>query len=134
MIDMRAGAPRWFDPVRTFRSAAHAPALALLAVILTHGPSLAGPCTAEIAQVQAAVDARIEAIAGAGPMGSQSVGAQLHRQPTPGSMAQAEGRLGEGPVGERAVAALAQARQADAAGDADGCRRALAEARSAIAP
>jgi hypothetical protein len=110
------------------------PATALVALLLPAGPSFAGPCTAEIAQAQAAVDARIEAIAGAGPMGSQSLGAQLHRQPTPGSMAGAESRLGEGLVGERAVAALARARAADAAGDADGCRRALGEARAAIGP
>jgi hypothetical protein len=106
----------------------------LVALLLSAGHGLAGPCTAEIAQAQAAVDAWIEAIAGAGPTGSQSVGAQLHRQPTPGSMAQAESRLGEGSAGERAVAALARARQADEAGDLAGCRQALAETRNAIGP
>jgi hypothetical protein len=109
-------------------------AAALVALLLSGTPGLAGPCAAEFAQAQAAVDARIEATAGAGPMGSESIGAQLHRQPTPGSMAQAEGRLGEGSAGERAVAALARARQADGAGDVAGCRQALAEARNAIGP
>ena len=89
---------------RLSRPEPRACAAALVALALSASPSLAGPCMAEIAQAQAAVDARLEAVAGAGPMGSQSVGAQLHRQPTPGSMAQAESRLGDGSAGNRAVA------------------------------
>ena len=116
MIDMRASPLGRLTRSEPSGRRARPRPLPALAVIRTP-PSLAGPCTAEIAQAQAAVDARIEAIAGAGPTGSQSVGAQLHRQPTPGSMAQAEGRLGEGSVGERAVAAL----RAGAAGRC--CRR-----------
>lgn len=122
--------PRWFTPAVRSRTLG----TGLAALLLAAGPSLAGPCTADIAAAQAEVDARIEAVAGAGPMGGQSVGAQLHRQPTPGSMAGAEARLGEGTAGEQAVAALARARVADAAGDAAGCRQALADARRAVGP
>jgi hypothetical protein len=59
-------------------------------------PSLAGPCTQDIERLQAQVDARIDAVAGAGPAGPESNAARLHREPTPGSIAAAEQRLGEG--------------------------------------
>jgi hypothetical protein len=98
------------------------------------GPGLAGPCTQDIVRVQAQVDARIDAIAGAGRTGAESVGAQLHRQPTPSSLATAEQRLGEGRSMDAAVAALARARVADDAGNKAACDQALAEAQKAIAP
>ena len=54
----------------------------------------------------------------------QSVGAQLHRQPTPGSVQSAEG------VSTRdADDALASAKQADAAGKGADCNAALEKAR-----
>lgn len=84
--------------------------------------------------MQAKVDAAIEARAHAGPMGPQSQAADLRRQPTPGSIAAAEARLGEGDQMEKAVAALARARTADAAGDKSGCEQALAEAARALSP
>jgi hypothetical protein len=68
----------------------------------------AGPCTAEIAQFEEAVR-QSASTPGAGPMARQSVGAQLDRQPTPGSVKGAE---------ERAQAsfdrALARAKRRDA--------------------
>ncbi|HZH50871.1 MAG TPA: hypothetical protein VEZ16_03215 [Microvirga sp.] len=96
-------------------------------------PVLAGPCTQEIDRMQAQVDARIGAVAGAGPSGAESTAARLHRQPTPGSIVAAEQKLGEGKPEEAALEALAHARQADAAGDKAGCDAALAVARKAIA-
>lgn len=101
--------------------------------VLAVQPSLAGPCTQEITQVQAQVDARVDAVAGAGPSGAESNAARLHRQPTPGSIAAAEQKLGEGKPEEAALAAMARARAADAAGDKAGCDEALALARKAIA-
>jgi hypothetical protein len=86
----------------------------------------------EINRVQAQVDAAIETTAGAGPTAAESTRALLHRQPTPGSMARAEESLGEGTGGERALAALAQAREADRLGDAASCERALKAALTAI--
>ena len=62
---------------------------------------------------------------GAGePSAPQSVGAQLHHQPTPGSVQSAERR-----ANADGDAALARARQADANGDAAACAKALREAR-----
>jgi hypothetical protein len=101
---------------------------------LTAGPGWAGPCTQDIDRVQAQVDARIDAVAGAGPAGPESNAARLHREPTPGSVAAAEQRLGEGRPMESALAALARARNADSAGDRSACERALADARRAISP
>ena len=56
----------------------------------------AGPCSPEIDRMQARVDAMIAATAAAGPTGRESDAALMHRQPTPGSIAAAEERLGEG--------------------------------------
>ena len=91
-----------------------------------------GPCSAEIDRLQAAVDARIDAAAGSGRMARESAAATAHRQPTPGSIAQAEKSLGEGSGDEKALAALTRARQADTAGDANSCEQALAEVRTAL--
>jgi hypothetical protein len=78
--------------------------------------SYAGPCSHEIDHAQAQVDAKIEAIAAAGPAAPESAGALLHRQPTPGSIAAAESKLGEASPGvAAAVAAMARAREADRA-------------------
>jgi hypothetical protein len=67
-------------------------------------------------------------------MGKQGAAAQMHRQPTPGSIAGAEQKLGEGASFEPALSALAQARQADTAGDKAACERALAEVSRLIGP
>ncbi len=58
-----------------------------LGVVSAH----AGPCTAAIAQFEQAVRQSAGA-PDAGPMAPQSIGAQLDRQPTPGSIKQAEER------------------------------------------
>src|SRR5262249_19733005 len=51
----------------------------------------AGPCTTAIAQFERAVRQSANN-PDAGPMAPQSIGAQLNRQPTPGSMKRAEER------------------------------------------
>src|SRR5499427_2242162 len=83
----------------------------------------AGPCSTEIAQFEQAVRQSANN-PNAGPFARQSVGAQLDRQPTPGSIKRAE---------RRARAAfektLTRAKRFDARGNRSGCTRALAEAR-----
>jgi hypothetical protein len=96
--------------------------------------SHAGPCTIQIEAVQAQVDARAAAIAGAGPVASESTAARLHREPTPGSIARAEESLGEGASITKALSALERAREADRGGNEGSCEQALAEARRAIGP
>jgi hypothetical protein len=62
---------------------------------------------------------------GAGqPSAPQTVGAQLHRQPTPGSVESAQSNAIEDATG-----ALGRARKADAAGDAIACAAAVGEAK-----
>lgn len=105
---------------------------AAFALLFTAQSSLAGPCTQEIDQVQKQVDARIDAVAGAGRVGAESNTARLHREPTPASIAAAEQKLGEGKSEEAALAALGSARQADQAGDKAGCDAALAVVKKAL--
>ncbi|MET0742603.1 MAG: hypothetical protein ABWY78_04455 [Microvirga sp.] len=108
--------------------------LSAAALALSCASTLAGPCTADIDRAQAQVDARIAAKAQAGPMAAESPGALLHRQPTPGSIATAEQRLGEGARPEEALAMLARARDADNANDAPACARALADVTRILNP
>jgi hypothetical protein len=110
--------------------------LALSATVLAASISAtyAGPCSQEIDRMQARVDAMIEAVAAAGREARESTAATMHRQPTPGSIAAAEEKLGEGTRAERAVAAMARARAADGAGDKGACERALADAQRALEP
>jgi hypothetical protein len=95
----------------------HLGAIGAAALALSVVPSHAGPCSNEIDRLQARIDAVIAAAAAAGPAGRESSAATLHRQPTPDSIAAAEEKLGEGARGERALAALAQARAEDRAGN-----------------
>jgi len=106
---------------------------AVMVALLTL-PSYAGPCTHEIDRMQAAIDAKLEAKAAAGPAARESTAATMNRQPTPGSIAAAEARLGEvSPQMIEAVgAAMAQARAADRADDKIGCERALADVQGVI--
>jgi hypothetical protein len=96
----------------------------------------AGPCSDEIYRMEARVEARLQAKATAEPIAPESPEALLHRQPTPGSIAAAESRLGvASPQTVDAITkALARAREADGADDLDACERALADVQSAIGP
>jgi hypothetical protein len=107
-------------------------AAALLAITLVPLSAYAGPCAADIDRVQAQADAQIDATAGRGRMGAESTAATDHREPTPESIARAEQRLDGATVGQTALTALAQARQADAAGETAACERALDAARNAL--
>ena len=98
--------------------------------------SYAGPCSHEIDRVQAEIDARLETKAAAGPSARESTAATAHRQPTPGSIAAAEVRLGDvSPQKVEAVlAAMARAREADQAGHQSACEQALADVQRALGP
>ena len=98
-------------------------ALFAAAVCLGIAPANAGPCTTAIAQFEQAVR-QSAGNPNAGPMAPQSIGAQLDRQPTPGSIKRAEQR-----AEATFAAAMARAKRLDARGDRAGCRRALAAAK-----
>jgi len=97
--------------------------LAAAAFACVTAPARAGPCTAQIAEVENYI-ARVMASPVSGPSGPQSVGAQLHRQPTPRSVEGAEAK-----ARAAAEAVLDRARKADAAGDAAACAKAIEEAK-----
>ena len=93
-------------------------AAALVSVVSAH----AGPCSTQIAQFEEAVRQSANN-PGAGPTAPQSIGAQIDRQPTPGSVKRAEERA------QAALdAALERAKRLDARGD-HRCLRALAHAK-----
>jgi len=98
-------------------------------------PCSAGPCTSAIDQLQSQIDARLAAKAGAGGFASEAPSATMHHQPTPGSIANAETKLGElsPAVLDKARDAMARARAADAAGDANGCQSAVTELQKMLA-
>jgi hypothetical protein len=83
----------------------------------------AGPCSEKIAQFEQAVR-QPAGDPNAGPMAPQSVGAQLNRQPTPGSVKRAQER-----AKATFAATLARAKRLDARGNRAGCTRALAAAK-----
>jgi hypothetical protein len=102
-------------------------ALTVLAFVGAAAAAHAGPCTAQITTVERQIR-QAQAVSppgGAGtPSAPQSIGAQLHHQPTPGSV--------EGAERDAAVAAetaLDRARKADAAGDVTACAKALVDAK-----
>lgn len=99
-------------------------------------PCQAGPCSHDIESMQLSIDVKLNAIAAAGPVGGQSTGAQTHHQPTPGSIAKAEIKLGElsSRTAEEIKDAMTRARKADIAGDKSGCGQALADAQRALGP
>lgn len=99
-----------------------------IAIVLASATTCrAGPCTAQIAQVEQQI-AQAQANrpeSGAGqPSAPQTLGAQLHHQPSAGSVENAENKATTG-----SAAALDRARKADAAGDAAACHKALSDAK-----
>ncbi|MHC2518966.1 hypothetical protein ACVMHW_004848 [Bradyrhizobium diazoefficiens] len=104
---------------------------AALAGLLFAAPrAYAGPCEASIASVQARVDAAIEREAGSSGWRPESLDALRGYQPTPRSLAQAEGRNGFNL--QIALDSLDRARAADRAGDTAACRRQLASVKRII--
>jgi hypothetical protein len=87
------------------------------------GVAYAGPCTAQIAALKQQIKA-LPAGPKTGPTFSQTLGAQLHYQPTPQDVEHAQ-QVGR----KQADAALEAARKADAAGNASACEAALTEAK-----
>jgi hypothetical protein len=102
-----------------------------IAFIASVTASYAGPCTDDIDKMQARIDAKLEAKAVAGPTGRQ-VGASTHVQPTPRSMAAAEGVSPQ--MIETVRQTMLRARAADSAGDKSACEQALADVQHAIGP
>jgi len=111
-------------------------ALSAAALAASISASYAGPCSHDIDLMQARVDARLQAVAAAGPAARESTAATTHRQPTPESIAAAESRLGDiSPSTIEAIrAAMARARDADGAGDKAACVQALSDVERAIGP
>jgi hypothetical protein len=101
---------------------------ATVALCLSVTGTLAGPCTAQIAELEQHVSPAPVSPAPASPQNTpsapQSVAAQLHRQPTPNTVQSAAGR-----ANAEADAAVDRARKADAENDTGGCNEALREAR-----
>jgi hypothetical protein len=83
----------------------------------------AGPCSNGIAQFERAVR-QSAGDPSAGPTAPQSIGAQIGRQPTPGSIRQAEAR-----AQTTFEATLARSKRFDARGNRAGCTKALADAK-----
>jgi hypothetical protein len=94
----------------------------------------AGPCSQDIARLQAAMDAKLRAVTAAGPPAPESTAATMHRQPTPRSIATAESELGglSPDQVKAAVSAMARAREADSANDESACKQAIAEAERVL--
>src|SRR5215813_5035102 len=90
---------------------------------LSFAAAHAGPCSEKIAQFEQAVR-QSAGNPNAGPMAPQSIGAQLDRQPTPGSVKRAQER-----AQATFAATLARAKRLDAQGNRSGCTRALTAAK-----
>jgi hypothetical protein len=106
-----------------------------VAILSYSTAAFAGPCTAAIDRTRAQVDAMLAARAAAGPTAAESQGAMLRHQPTPGSIAAAESKLGDISLQmvETIETNMMRAREADRAGDATACEQALAEVQHALA-
>jgi hypothetical protein len=111
--------PRFLKEAKTVRFHNILPALAFVAVIGGAFSTHAGPCTAQIAQVEQQISAA-SANSDIGPSSAQTVGAQLGRQPTPQTVQDAEMK-----ANTLAQTMLEHVKKADAADDGAGCTEAL---------
>ncbi|MFZ2156308.1 MAG: hypothetical protein WAV72_09340 [Bradyrhizobium sp.] len=93
------------------------------AIVLTTDSALAGPCATAIAQIEAALDDLT--LSRNASAAHQSLRAQLHRQPTPSSIARGQEQAVADEQRDRA--ALERARAADAKNDETACMKALPE-------
>ncbi|MBC9876850.1 hypothetical protein G8O24_05735 [Bradyrhizobium sp. INPA01-394B] len=102
--------------------------IATAVIILLHAasPAYAASCADSIEHVQAQLDAAIEKNAGALGWSPESLDALRSHQPTPRSLAQAEGSSGQD--FRLALDALDRARAADRSRDIAACRRELSQA------
>ncbi len=109
-------------------------ALAAVACAASAASARAGPCAADLYKAQVEIGKRLDAIAAKGKSGAEGNFATLHRQPTPGTVAGAEEKVGD--ISEADVAKVRQsmlaARKADESGDMQACEKALADVRQAL--
>jgi hypothetical protein len=104
--------------------------LATIVLLLAAVPTLAGPCTGSIDELQRRVDAAIENQAASGGWRPESLSATRSRQPTPSSIAASEGAAGK--KFKHLLALLNRARSADRAGNLNRCNAELDKARSVL--
>ncbi len=106
-----------------------------LALFASLPPAHAGSCSNDIDRMQARIDAKVEAIAAAGPFVPAGVSAGFGVQPTPFGMATVEERMGEVPHNkvDAVREAMARAHAASAAGNYKACEKALADVRRIMA-
>jgi hypothetical protein len=105
----------------------HAIASAGMALVLSDAPAHAGPCTDRIYQTDLAVAKLLDVAAAQGRTAAESTFATMHRQPTPGTVASAEAKVGDlSPADFEAITKdMDEARNADDADDRAGCEKAL---------
>jgi hypothetical protein len=110
--------------------------LSVAMLIASMSAVYAASCSDNIDRMQARIDARVEAIAAAGPFVPPGIGAGMGVQPTPFGMALVEEKMGE--VSTNKVdairAAMAQAHAASSAGNYKSCEQALARVRRLMHP
>jgi hypothetical protein len=103
---------------------------AATALVLLAAPAHAGPCTDRIYTTDLEVEKLLDAAAAHGAPAPESSFATMHRQPTPGTVASAEGKAGD--LSSAQVEAITQdldaARDADDKGDRAACDKAVNEA------
>ena len=100
---------------------------AVLALLFATSPAYADTCRHSITLLQAQVDAAIDKAAGSESWKPESLAALRGYQPTPRSLAEAEGRNGRDL--QLALHALYRARAVDRAGYTSACRRQLSRAK-----
>ncbi|WP_426614453.1 hypothetical protein [Bradyrhizobium sp. McL0616] len=103
---------------------------ALFVLLCATIPAHAGTCTDDIAQTQAQLDQAIEKDAGSHGWKPESLRALRNYQPTPRSLAEAEGSNGIDFTD--ALDSLDRARTANHTGDIAACRREIARARAIL--
>jgi hypothetical protein len=93
------------------------------ALLCGSGAAHSGPCTSQIGQLERQIG-HASSSAKSGPTAPQSIEAQLHHQPTPETVRNAERK-----ANADAAAALQRARQADTDDNPAACAKALDEAK-----
>jgi hypothetical protein len=92
-------------------------------LICGNGTAYSGPCTSQIEELERQIG-HVSSSAKSGPTAPQSIEAQLHHQPTPETVRNAERK-----ANADAAAALQRARQADTDDNPAACAKALDEAK-----
>ena len=113
------------SPKSVGRSASIGLLVAMTAATLLCGGGAAqsGPCPSQIEQLERRIG-HVSSSAKSGPTAPQSIAAQLHHQPTPETVRNADRK-----ANEDAAAALQRARQADTDDSPVACAKALDEAK-----